>query len=55
MHTLAVRRAARALLVLGFLTCAACTTTGGALTEVEPPVLGEEIVLRRNRNGRRIA
>jgi hypothetical protein len=46
MDTLATGRAARALLALGFVMCAACTATGGAIREVEPPVIGEEIVLR---------
>lgn len=46
LDMIAAHRAARTLLVLGFLGCAACTTTGGALKAMEPPVIGDEIVLQ---------
>lgn len=39
MNRLPLRRAAQALLLLSFLACAACATTGGAGDEPEPPVL----------------
>lgn len=47
MNTLAVRGAARALLVLGFLVCAACTTTGGAVDEAEPPIVEDELPVQQ--------
>jgi len=42
MNALAMRAAARVLLVLGFLACTACTMTGGSVRD-EPPVIAEEI------------
>lgn len=42
-NTLTVCRAARALLALVLLACAACATTGGAVDEAEPRVLGDEL------------
>ena len=41
MNARALRAAARGLLVVGFLSCAACTMTGGAVRD-EPPVIEEE-------------
>ena len=42
MNMFARRLAARAFLVLGLLTCAACATTGGSGDEAEPSLIAEE-------------
>jgi hypothetical protein len=42
MHIITSSPAARGLVVLGFLACAACATTGSATDDAEPVVIAEE-------------